>query len=116
MQSSECLLIQSIVHLFMYSVKQSADRYFNHPNSHPIIRSVKSSYDRTSHACFDPLSLVALKWREEALSPKNRIAESVGIFVAVTIPTWNGCRLARLYGGRFNVPTADGRNVFAKGK
>ncbi len=72
----------------MYSVKQPANRYFSYPTKRPFDRSVGQIIVRpNTSSCFDPLLFVALKRQQKALSPKNRIAESVGIFVAVTIPT-----------------------------
>ncbi len=73
--------------LYIYTVKQSIDRYFNSPNSHSIVSSAKSSYGRTPHVCFSPLSLMSSRWQQEALLPMNRMAESSGIFAAGTIPT-----------------------------
>lgn len=45
------------------------------------------------------------RWQQEALLPMNRMAESVGIFAAVTIPMRNGSRLARFNGGLFDSPS-----------
>ena len=90
--------------LYIYTVKQSIDRYFNSPNSHSIVRSAKSSCDRTLHACFDIVACGVEVAGRGIVSdePNGRIGRYL---CRRNDSDVDGSRLARFNGGLFDSPS-----------